>query len=183
MTGGAVRLIGVLAVLCVLLRAPVALAAEAPLEVALPKGELGAIAYGGGRIVWATSPASGPVRIFSASPGEGTPRLLASVPRERPDAALTVSLAVGPAGYIVSLRDSSSINSDPYGGQIFEGEVVAVGGFDGSLHTILRCHPGRPAAKANFPLLPLRPEISCSRSPGSRAVRPRRSTQSQRKAL
>ncbi len=151
MTGSTVRATGVLLALLMLVAAPVALAAEGPLEVPLPRGELGAIAYGGGRVVWATSPATGPVRIYSATPGGGPATLLASVPRERPHAGLTVSLAVGEAGYIVSLRDSNSINTDPYGALIFEGEVVAVGGFDGSLHTVLRCRPGKASREGEFP--------------------------------
>ena len=142
---------GVLLTLLMLAVAPVALAAEGPLEVPLPKGEPGAIAYGGGHVLWATNPATGPVRIFSATPGGGAPQLLASVPRERPDAGLTVSLAAGAAGYIVSLRDSNSINTDPYGAEIFEGEVVAVGGFDGSLHTVVRCRPGKASREGEFP--------------------------------
>jgi len=151
MEGSTVRRTGVFVALLMLVVAPVALAAEGPLEVPLPKGELGAIAYGGGHVVWATSPPTGPVRIYSATVGGGRPQLLASVPRERPEAALTVSLAASAAGYIVSLRDSSSVNSDPYGGEIFEGEVVAVGGFDGALHTVLRCHPGKASREGEFP--------------------------------
>lgn len=151
MKGGAAWLMCVVVAALVLVVAQVALAAENPLEVPLPKGELGAIAYGGGRVLWATNPATGPVRIYSATPGGGAPALLASISRERPDAGLTVSLAAGPAGYIVSLRDSNSIDSDPYGGEIFEGEVVVVGGFDGSLHTVLRCRPGKASRGGEFP--------------------------------
>jgi hypothetical protein len=151
MKGGAGQLTGVLVALLMLMVAPVARADEGPLEVGLPKGELGAIAYGGGRVLWATQPASGPVRIYSASPAGGAPILLASIRRAQPNAGLTVSLAAGAAGYIVSLRDSNSFNSDPYGGEIFEGEVVAVGGFDGSLHTVLRCRPGRASREGEFP--------------------------------
>jgi hypothetical protein len=142
---------GMLVGLLVLAVAPVALADEGPLEVTLPKGELGAIAYGGGRVLWATNPATGPVRIYSASPAGGAPSLLASISREHPDAGLAVSLAAADDGYIVSLRDSSSINSGPYGGEIFDGEVVAVGGFDGSLHTVLRCRPGKAGREGEFP--------------------------------
>ena len=144
-------LIGVLVGLLVLVVAPAGAAAEDPLEVPLPKGQLAGVAYGGGRVLWATNPASGPVRIYSATPGGGAPKLLASIPREQRKAGLTVSLAAGPAGYIVSLRDSNSINSGPYGGEIFEGEVVAVGGFDGSLHTVLRCRPGKASREGEFP--------------------------------
>jgi hypothetical protein len=135
----------------VLVVTPAALANEGPLEVPLPKGELDAIAYGGGRVVWATDPAGGPVRIYSATPGGGAPTLLASIRREQPHAGLTVSLAAGAAGYIISLRDSNTVNSDPYPVALFEGEVVAVGGFDGSLHPVVRCRPGKAEREHEFP--------------------------------
>jgi len=151
MKGGANRLMGVLVVLLTLVVTAAAPAAEGPLEVSLPKGELGAVAYGGGRVLWARGAGAGPVRIYSATPGGGAPSLLASIPREHPHAGLTVSLAAGAAGYIVSLRDSNSVNAGPYGGEIFEGEVVAVGGYDGTLHKVLRCRPSKANREGEFP--------------------------------
>jgi hypothetical protein len=151
MNGRARRLVGVTVGLLVLVFVPAVLASEGPLEVPLPKGELGAIAFGGGRVLWATNPVRGPVRIYSATPAGGAPELLASITRVRPGDILAVALAAGASGYIVSLRDSISVNAGPYGVEIVEGEVVAVGGFDGSLHTVLRCRPGKASRNREFP--------------------------------
>jgi hypothetical protein len=131
--------------------APGAAAATAPVEVPIP-ASTDALAYGGGRVMWATHRGAGPVGLFSAQPGGAAPRLIAVIRRYHPSSPdLFVSLAANDAGYIVSLRDARNYAVDPSGVEVYRGEVVAVGGFDGSLHTVVRCRPGDNADNFSFP--------------------------------
>jgi hypothetical protein len=132
--------------------APNAFGAPAPVEVPIPANGVDAIAYGGGRVVWATHHGAGPVQVFSAQPGGGAPQPLASVRRFHPRSPeVFVSLAVNDAGYIVSVRDGRGFAVDPSGVEAYYGEVVAVGGFDGTLRGVLRCRPPDTADNYSFP--------------------------------
>jgi hypothetical protein len=127
------------------LMAPSAVALP-PVNVPLP-GQVDAIAYSGGRVVWATHTRHGPIVVHQASIDGSPQTVLATVARARPSAQhVTVELAANETGYLLAARDGREVDTGPCGCNFFIslGELVVMGGYDAAQTTLVNCRPSRP---------------------------------------
>jgi hypothetical protein len=126
--------------LALLLAAPAVASAAPPVSVPVPS-DADALAYAPGHVMWATHTLHGPVVVHQAPGG-----VLATIPRAHPASDdLAVSLAANAGGYAVAVRDSRLGSTDECecDNPVSQGELVARGGYDGTLSTPVRCAPPR----------------------------------------
>src|SRR4051794_39890374 len=121
------------------LGAPASALATPPRSFPVPGGA-DAVAYSTGRVLWAEHVGWGPVIVREARFTGGPPGSLAAIarPGARDDDEVEVSLAAGPSGFLLGVRDRA-------------GDRIVMGGGGAPARTLLACPPpprGRHAPAA-----------------------------------
>jgi hypothetical protein len=132
---------------------PAGASAFAPVSVPVPSR--GGVTYAAGRLLWTTHTAHGPIVVRQRPLAGGAASVLAAIPRAHPSSrAVELGLAANGSGYVVTARDLRSAVTDECGcGEHVEGHLVARGGYDGSLQTVLSCVPAAGAdVRAFYPV-------------------------------